>query len=354
MSGYLAENLKRIRPYVPGEQPRDGGYIKLNTNENPYFPSRYAVSKITDRVLDETRLYSDPTSTELREAIAARYKIGRENVAVGNGSDEILAFAFRAFSEKGVCFPDITYGFYKVFAALFGAEAEEIPLNEDFTVDKKKYFGRGKLVVLANPNAQTGIYLPLPEVEEVVKNNRGNVVLIDEAYTDFGGESAAGLIGRYENLMVVQTFSKSRSLAGARIGFAMADPKLIADLELVKNSFNPYNVNRLSAILAKAAIEDESYFADSVEKIKRTRDESAAALKETGFEVLPSSANFLMIRHPDVGGRELYEKLKERGVLVRHFGDERIREYIRVSIGTPENMRIFTEKVKEIVDGKKG
>ncbi|PWM70656.1 MAG: histidinol-phosphate transaminase [Bacillota bacterium] len=354
MSKFLAEALQSLTPYTPGEQPQGGAFIKLNTNENPYFPSRYAVSKITEKTLDDLRLYSDPTSADLRGSIAAHYGVSAKNVAVGNGSDEILAFAFRAFAQNGACFPDITYGFYKVFAALFGAEAEEIPLNADFTVDIKKYFNKNKCVVLANPNAQTGIALPLSAIEEIVRSNPENVVVIDEAYVDFGGESAAELIGRYDNLLVVQTFSKSRSLAGARVGFALGCESLISDLERVKYSFNPYNVNRLSALLAGAAMEDKSYFSDSVEKIKRTREETARELKTMGFTVLSSSANFLMASCDRIGGGKLYEELKARGVLVRHFGDERIENFVRVSIGTPEQMRVFLQKTKEILDGKKG
>ncbi len=354
MSEYLAKDLLTLAPYVPGEQPKDGAFVKLNTNENPYFPSRYAVSLITDKAIDDLRLYSDPTCAALRGAIAAHYGVGEKNVAVGNGSDEILAFAFRAFAENGVCFPDVTYGFYKVFAALFGAAAEIVPLREDFTVDAAQYADKKKLVVIANPNAQTGIYLPLSAVETLAESNRGSVVLVDEAYVDFGGESAVKLIGKYDNLLIVQTFSKSRSLAGARVGFALADEKLIADLERVKYSFNPYNVNRLSAILAKAAMEDVSYFADSTEKIVRTRESFAAELKKLGFSAIPSSANFIMAKHEKIGGAALYEKLKTRGILVRHFGEERIRDYVRVSIGTPENMRVFCEAAKEIIDGTKG
>lgn len=353
MSKYLAEELQKLAPYTPGEQPKGGEYVKLNTNESPYFPSRYAVSRVTEKALDELRLYSDPESAALRDAIAKHYRLKRENVAVGNGSDELLAFAFRAFGQNGACFPDVTYGFYKVFAALTGTAAEEIPLKEDFTLNARDYFGKKKLVVFANPNAQTGIFLPLADVERIVKNNADSVVLADEAYIDFGGESAASLVGKYENLLVVQTFSKSRSLAGARVGFALGNAALIGDLERVKYSFNPYNVNRLSALLATAAMEDTSYFSDCTEKIVKTRAFTAEELKRRSFTVLPSSANFLLAKSAKTGGRELYEKLKERGVLVRWFSDKRIADFVRISIGTPENMRALLAEIDWIEGEKK-
>lgn len=279
MSVFLAEDLKKLAAYVPGEQPQDKRYVKLNTNENPFYPSRRAMEAITQSELENLRLYSDPDSRKLVSAIAKAYDVCEKKIVVGNGSDELLAFCFRAFGENGACFPDVTYGFYKVFADLFGVEKEIIPLKEDFTVDAGGFFSKNKLVVLANPNAQTGIFLPLSAVEEILAANRKSVVVIDEAYVDFGGESAVKLTEKYENLVVVQTFSKSRSLAGARVGFAIASEALAADLNRVRNSFNPYNVNRLSALLAANAVLDKAYFEESVAKVKKSREFTK---KETG------------------------------------------------------------------------
>ncbi len=348
MSVFLAEDLKKLAAYVPGEQPQDKRYVKLNTNENPFYPSRRAMEAITQSELENLRLYSDPDSRKLVSAIAKAYDVCEKKIVVGNGSDELLAFCFRAFGENGACFPDVTYGFYKVFADLFGVEKEIIPLKEDFTVDTGGFFSKNKLVVLANPNAQTGIFLPLSAVEEILAANRKSVVVIDEAYVDFGGESAVKLTEKYENLVVVQTFSKSRSLAGARVGFAVASEALAADLNRVRNSFNPYNVNRLSALLAANAVLDKAYFEESVAKVKKSREFTKKELEKRGFTVLDSSANFLMAGSAAIGGEKLYLALKERGILVRHFKDERIKNFVRVSIGAKEDMLKFLEEVDDI------
>lgn len=345
MSVFFNESLAELEPYVPGEQPRDMQYIKLNTNESPYFPSRYAVKKITGETLDRLRLYSDPECGELREAIAEYYGIDKSNVLPTNGSDEALAFCFAAYGGRGVAFPDVTYGFYKVFAALFGAEYEEIPLKPDFSIDAESYENIGKTVVLANPNAQTGVYLSLDKIERIVKSNGGNVVIIDEAYIDFGGESAIGLINKYDNLIVVQTFSKSRSLAGARVGFAVACKALIEDLVRVKFAFNPYNVNSLSAALAAEAMRDVGYFNECTKKISATRSAMTERLKKLGYAVLPSLANFVLAKSGKLGGKRLYEDLKSRGVLVRHFDDPRIEDYVRITVGTDEQT---DELIKQI------
>lgn len=348
MSRFLAKDLAGLAPYVPGEQPRERAYIKLNTNENPYFPSRYAMDAIDRAALENLRLYSDPESAELSDAIADCYGLRRENVLPTNGSDEILAFCFRAFGARGLCFPDVTYGFYPVFAALFGQPFRKIPLRPDFTVDPADYAAAGETVVLANPNAQTGIYLPLGEIENIVRSDPDRVVIVDEAYIDFGGESAAALVEKYDNLVVVQTFSKSRSLAGARVGFALACPGLIADLSRVKYSFNPYNVNRLSAALAARAIADRAYFEECRRKIIASRAYLAGALAELGFEALPSLANFVLAKKPGVPGERLYAELRARGFLVRHFPDERIRDYIRITVGTDKDMRALAGALAEV------
>lgn len=350
MSEYFAKRLAGLRPYVAGEQPKDGRYIKLNTNENPYFPSRYAVDGIGRAELERLRLYSDPDCAELCAAIADRYGIGAGNVLPTNGSDEALAFCFAAFCENGVAFPDVTYGFYKVFAGLFGAEYTEIPLDGKFAVRADDYIGLGKTIVLANPNAQTGVYLPVEEVERIVSGNPNNVVVIDEAYIDFGGESAVGLTRKYKNLIVVQTFSKSRSLAGARVGFAIACEELIADMQRVKFSFNPYNVNSLSSALAAAAIADGAYFDECRSKIIRTREAFISQLRSIGYTVIPSAANFVLAKSPSIGGAELYERLKNAGILVRHFADARINDYVRITVGTNEDMAALTAAIKHLED----
>ncbi len=349
MSKFLAPDLQKLAAYVPGEQPQDKRYIKLNTNENPYYPSERAVKAITEAEVKNLRLYSDPDSKMLIAAIAKNYGVSEKNVVVGNGSDEILAFSFRAFGQNGACFPDVTYGFYKVFADMFGVKKEILPLTAEFKIDASSYFNKNKLVVLANPNAQTGIALPLSDIEKIAANNEKSVVLVDEAYVDFGGESAVGLTKKYKNLVVVQTFSKSRSLAGARVGFAVADEALISDLNRVRNSFNPYNVNRLSAIAASEAMKDKTYFEESVKKVIAVRAYTKAELEKRGFCVLDSRANFLMAKTDKIGGEELYLSLKEKGVLVRHFKDERIKNFVRVSIGTKEDMEIFLKETDEIL-----
>ncbi len=349
MSEFLAPDLQKLAAYVPGEQPQDKRYIKLNTNENPYYPSERAVKAITEAEVKNLRLYSDPDSKTLIEAIAKNYGVSEKNVVVGNGSDEILAFSFRAFGQNGACFPDVTYGFYKVFADMFGVKKEILPLTAEFKIDASSYFNKNKLVVLANPNAQTGIALPLSDIEKIAANNEKSVVLVDEAYVDFGGESAVGLTKKYKNLVVVQTFSKSRSLAGARVGFAVADEALISDLNRVRNSFNPYNVNRLSALAASEAMKDKTYFEESVKKVVAVRAYTKAELEKRGFCVLDSRANFLMAKTDKIGGEELYLSLKEKGVLVRHFKDERIKNFVRVSIGTKEDMEIFLKETDEIL-----
>ncbi len=336
MSKFFSPSLSALKPYVPGEQPQGREYIKLNTNESPYFPSAYSVEAVTKDELNKLRLYSDPECKELKKSIANFYGIKPENVLPSNGSDEILAFAFAGLCPKGVCFPDVTYGFYKVFAALFGVDYEEIPLTDEFRVNIKDYFNKNKTVVLANPNAQTGICLSLSDIEEIIKNNLGSVVIIDEAYVDFGGESAVKLIDKYDNLVVVQTFSKSRSLAGARVGFAVACEELISDLNRVKYSFNPYNVNRISSIVAAKAMEDKEYFEDCCKKIIFERQRLTDELERRNFEVLPSLANFIMAKPQFISGKTLYQKLKEKGVLVRWFADKRICDFDRITIGSPE------------------
>lgn len=352
MSRFASDLINGISPYVPGEQPRDKRYIKLNTNENPYYTSERAVKSITESVLSNLNRYSDPESSVLTEAIAEFYGVKSENVLVTNGSDEALAFAFFAYGGRGVCYPNITYGFYDVIANLYGCAVEHVALSDDFSVNETDYYNKGKTVVLANPNAQTGIELPLAAVERIVKANSQNIVIIDQAYADFGDSNAIELTKKYSNLVVINTFSKSRSLAGARVGYTIANEMLIADLKKVKNSFHPYNVNSVSAALATKAIEDADYFKLSVEKVKRSRRTLTDGLTNLGFEVLPSAANFVMAKHSEIGGGELYGLLKENGVLVRHFQDERIRDFVRITVGTDEEMRQLLQILSGILKEK--
>ncbi|MDR3216615.1 MAG: histidinol-phosphate transaminase [Clostridiaceae bacterium] len=352
MSRYLIKKYKALEPYIPGEQPQDMRYVKLNTNESPFPPSPAVVKALSAAEVKKLRLYSDPEARALTRAIADYYGISEAQVLCGNGSDEILAFIYTAFSDKenGMIYPEISYGFYPVFSALIGEPPCSVPLKEDYTVDVDEYLGRGKHVVIANPNAPTGICLSLTDIERLAEKNAGRLVIVDEAYIDFGGESAIPLLKKYENLIVVQTFSKSRSLAGARLGFCAASEEIIADLKKIKYSFNPYNVNRLTALAGKAAIEDTEYFGKCVAEIIRVREFTVEELKKLGFTVLPSKANFIFAGHADKDGKRLYEELKARGVLVRYFDKERLRGFVRITIGSKKDMKTLIQTVKEGMD----
>ncbi len=350
MSRFLDEKFSSLKEYTPGEQPRDKKYIKLNTNESPFPPSPSVIEAVSREEIEDLRLYSDPESKALKQALAEIYSVGYENVYVSNGSDDILNFAFMAFGQNGVSYPDISYGFYKVFANLYGLKSDVIPLRNDFTICAEDYYNKGKLVVIANPNAPTGICLSVSEIEGIVKSNKNSVVLIDEAYVDFGGESAYKLTEKYDNLLVVRTFSKSRSLAGARLGFAIANKEIIKDLEKHKFSTNPYDINRLTQKIGVAALSEDNYYTDNCKKIIENREFCEKELKKLGFTVLPSKANFIFAKSDKIGGEELYLKLKEKGVLIRHFTDERIKDFNRITIGSIEEMKTFIEKVKEILE----
>ena len=350
MSIFLNPKIEAMTAYVPGEQPRDKAYIKLNTNENPYPPAPSVIAAMTAAEIEDLRLYSDPTAKVLKGKLAKLYGLAPENIYVGNGSDEVLYFLIRAYGQRGAAFPDISYGFYSVFAELCGIPATVVPLEADFTIDPEKYHGLDRFIVIANPNAPTGLSLTLPQIEGILKTNPNAVVAIDEAYVDFGGESAYPLMAKYDNLIVVRTFSKSRSMAGARLGYALGPAALIADLEKIKFSVNPYNVNRLTLRLGEATVDAESYYQEKCAAIIRTREETAEKLRNMGFEVLPSKTNFLFVKNDKIGGRELYEKLKDRGILVRHFGNPRISDYIRVTIGTDEQMAACLEAIRGILE----
>ncbi len=353
MSRFLDSGTASLVPYVPGEQPKDAKYIKLNTNESPYPPAPAVISAVREES-KKLRLYSDPEAADLTAAIAEFYGVEQKNVIAGNGSDENLAFIFKAFfGEKGAACPDVSYGFYPVFCKLFGVKYIPVPLDENFLINVSDYAAIADNVVIANPNAQTGIYLSLDKIEELVRQNLNRLVVVDEAYIDFGGESAAKLTKKYDNLIVVQTFSKSRQLAGGRIGFAIASESIISDIKTVKYSFNPYNVGRLAIAAGKAAMGDTEYFNTCRAKIIATRERVADELKKLGFMVLPSKANFLLIRSSSISGENMYCELKQKGVLIRHLKDERIKDFVRVTIGTDKEMDVFLKKTAEILGDKK-
>ena len=351
MSRFLTEKHQSLIPYTPGEQPKVMNLIKLNTNESPYPPAPETVAAAEEEA-KRLHLYPDPTCSALCQAFAERCGISPEEVIAVNGSDEILNFAFMAYCDKDhpALFPDITYGFYSVFADLNGVPYEEIPLEEDLTVDPKKYMGVNKTVFLANPNAPTGIALSVEEIEEIVKSNPNNIVLIDEAYVDFGAQSCIPLIRKYDNLLVTQTFSKSRSMAGARLGFGIGNKELIRDLNTLRYSTNPYNINRMTMAAGIATLKTDEITLQNCKNIAETREKTAKELEALGFELTPSATNFLFAKHPKADGGMIYRKLKERNILVRHFDKERICQYNRITVGTPEQMNILIEAIKEILE----
>jgi histidinol-phosphate aminotransferase len=351
MDKFWSSRLDGIEPYVPGEQPKDKQYIKLNTNENPYPPSPKAVAAIAAAAGADLRLYPDPNADSLRQTLATAYGVKPEQVFVGNGSDEVLAMAYLAFldDKTPAVFPDVTYSFYPVYAQLFGNNCRIVPLREDFTMPLEDLCRNDGCVILTNPNAPTGIALSLAEVERIVRENPDQVVLVDEAYVDFGAESAVGLIDRYPNVLVVQTFSKSRSLAGLRIGFAFGDAGLITALNSVKNSFNSYTLDRLALAAAQAAVEDKAYFDQTRHQIMATRDRTAEQLRALGFTVLPSSSNFLFAGRGPKPAAELFRQLKDRGVLVRYFSKPRIDDFLRITVGTDAEMETLIKTLKELI-----
>lgn len=350
MSRFMSKKYAALTPYTPGEQPQDMKYTKLNTNESPYPPSEKA-RKYAAEAAEKMQLYPDPECRVLTEKIAKMCGLEYENILVTNGSDEILNFAFMAFcdDETPAIFPDITYGFYPVFAELNNIPYKELPLRDDFSIDTEKYYGAGATVFIANPNAPTGIALPLSEIEEIVKRNPDNIVLIDEAYVDFGTESALSLIPKYPNLIVTQTFSKSRSMAGARLGFGAASAELIQDMNTIKYSTNPYNINRMTMAAGLGVLEDEEYTRKNCREIEKTRAYTCEKLASLGFEMTDSKANFIFAKHKTAGGEMLYNELKRRGVLVRHFAKPRLSDYLRITVGAKEEMDILIDTLSEIL-----
>ncbi|WEA25324.1 histidinol-phosphate transaminase [Rhizobium binxianense] len=351
MSRYWSDIVSKLQPYVAGEQPRIPGLVKLNTNENPYGPSPRALEAIGQATDDRLRLYPDPAATELRETIAARHALRADEVFVGNGSDEVLAHVFQALLKHDLplLYPDVTYSFYPTYSLLYGIEAIEIPVDDRFQIRLADYDRPCGAIIIPNPNAPTGIGLPLADIEALVATHPDAVVVIDEAYVDFGGECAIPLISRYPNLLVIQTLSKSRSFAGLRVGFALGQRELIEALVRVKDSFNSYPLDRLAQVAATAAIQDEAWFETCRKKLIASRDHLVTELEALDFEVLPSQANFIFARHESRSGAALLAALRERDILVRLFAKPRIADFLRISIGTDEECAGLVAALKAIL-----
>ncbi|MFW6764693.1 histidinol-phosphate transaminase [Acinetobacter pittii] len=349
---FWSPEVRELEPYVPGEQPKIQNLLKLNTNENPYPPSPKvveAVQAVLTHQADALRLYPDPDATALKHAIAKQQNIEVSQVFVGNGSDEVLAHIFKAFflQDEPILYPDITYSFYPVYSQFFGTKTKEIPLNDNFEIEVKDYVQPNGGVIITNPNAPTSIALGLPEIEQILKANPNRVVVIDEAYVDFGAESAVSLVNRYENLVVCQTTSKSRSLAGLRVGFAIAQSHLIAALEAVKNSFNSYPIDRFAIAAAVASFEDQTYFEEQCQKVISTREKLVDELTALGFKVLPSKANFIFASHPSHDAGQLAQQLRQQGIIVRYFNKPRINQFLRITVGTDEQNERLVQTLKE-------
>lgn len=338
MSQYFSRKPGELQAYVPGEQPRDmQSLIKLNTNESPYPPA----PEVTDAICQaaqRTNLYCDPTMMTVRRDLAQLYGLSPNHFTLGNGSDELLSFAFLAFcsAQIGVAYADVTYGFYSVLSRLYATDTKIIPLDDQFRIDPRDYEGLGRTIFIANPNAPSGIALTKGQIEQILRANPNNVVVIDQAYVDFGAECCISLVPEYDNLLVINTFSKSRSFAGGRVGFAVAQPTLIADLETIRNSINPYNVNSLSQTAAHAILQNNDYYMNNCKTIAQNRDVLIHELSALGFETLPSATNFVFTKHPGIEGKQLYLALKEKAILVRHFDAPRIKDYCRITIGTKQ------------------
>ena len=351
MSREWTKNLRNIEPYVPGEQSKDKDIVKINANENPYPPSPKAAEVLKSFDTNKLRFYPSANSTKLKEAIAKYYKVDVSNVFVGNGSDDVLAVAFQSFfnSEKPIVYPDLTYSFYPVWCSLFGIKYKNYPVGDDFRINPEDYKEKNGGVVIPNPNAPTSLGEGLDFVEKILDYNQDSVVIIDEAYVDFGGTSSIPLIDKYENLLVTGTFSKSRSLAGLRIGFAIGSKALIDVMEAVKNSYNSYTVDSLSIEMGAASIEDDEYFKSTCKKVIKTRERVTLELEKLGFDVLDSQTNFIFVTHNKHNMKSLFEYLKTQKVFIRYFSLPRIENYVRITIGTNEEMDIFLEKTKEFI-----
>lgn len=351
MSREWTKNLRNIEPYVPGEQSKDKDIVKINANENPYPPSPKAIEVLKSFDTNKLRFYPSANSTKLKEAIAKYYKVDVSNVFVGNGSDDVLAVAFQSFfnSEKPIVYPDLTYSFYPVWCSLFSIKYKNYPVGDDFRINPEDYKEKNGGVVIPNPNAPTSLGEGLDFVEKILNYNQDSVVIIDEAYVDFGGTSSIPLIDKYENLLVTGTFSKSRSLAGLRIGFAIGSKALIDVMEAIKNSYNSYTVDSLSIEMGAASIEDDEYFKSTCKKVIKTRERVTLELEKLGFDVLDSQTNFIFVTHNKHNMKSLFEYLKTQKVFIRYFSLPRIENYVRITIGTNEEMDIFLEKTKEFI-----
>lgn len=343
------ENIRAIAPYVPGEQPQNTNVIKLNTNESPYAPSPAINEAIKEYNNNNLRLYPSFVCKDLKSALMEKYPVNENELFLGNGSDEVLALCFMTFfnSKKPVLFPDITYSFYDVWCNLYNIPYKKIPLDDNFKFIKEDYYVENGGIIIANPNAPTSIYMELSDIESIIRNNEDVIVIVDEAYIDFGGKSAVDLIHKYDNLVIVQTYSKSRALAGIRVGYAMADKELISALEAVKNSFNSYTLNSLSQVIATASAKDKNYFNECVNKIISTREWTIRELSKLGFETLPSKANFIFTTNKNISAEKLFNYLKEKNIFVRYFNKPRISEYLRITIGTMEQMEALVNAIKE-------
>ena len=351
MSRFFSAKYANLTPYTPGEQPKDTQYVKLNTNESPFPPSPNAL-RMAAEAASNLQLYSDPECRDLVKKAAEVFQVAEDEILFTNGSDEILNFAFMAFCDEDhpVVFPDISYGFYKVFAALNQIPYEQIPLAEDFTINPKDYCGINKTIVIANPNAPTGIVLSVGEIEEIVKSNPDNAVIIDEAYVDFGGESVIPLIHKYDNLLVTGTFSKSRSLAGGRLGFGIGCKALIRDLNTIKYATNPYNINRMTMAAGIGTLMDEDYTQKNCQTIMEVREWTAHQMKALGFVLTDSKTNFIFAMHPQADGKEIYLRMKKKGVLIRHFDTPQLCQYNRITVGNRQQMDIFLTKLNEVLE----
>ncbi len=352
MSKFLNKNLSKLVPYTPGEQPKGvDKLIKLNTNESPFPPSTLVKKALHMHSADDLRLYPDPLCDELIEQFAVTYNVEKTKVTVGNGSDELLAFAFNAFCENGVAFSDITYGFYPVFASLYGVNASVVPLNDDFTIDINAYKKEKGTIIIANPNAPTGIELAQEKIIELLNQNKNRLVIVDEAYVDFGAQSAVSLLNQFDNLLIIGTFSKSRSLAGARIGYAIANSEIINDLNTIKFSFNPYNINRLSLLAGANSLKDNLYFKMCCKEIINTRQYTLNNLNDLGFTCTDSKANFLFVKPPEkLSAEQYYLKLRQNNILVRYFNAKRTSNYVRITIGTLDQMQTLIKATKKILN----
>ncbi len=353
MSRFMSSRFAGLQAYTPGEQPQDMQYVKLNTNESPFPPAPAVLAAVNAAEAEKLNLYPDPDCRVLRQKLARTYGVGEEQVFLSNGSDDILNFFFMAFcdGQRPVAFPAISYGFYPVYADLYQIPHRAIPLKADFRIAPEDYCGLCCNIVIANPNAPTGRVISVADIERILQTNPDHVVLMDEAYIDFGGESCISLIDRYDNLLVCQTFSKSRSMAGGRLGFALGNAGLIADLNKIKYSTNPYNINRLTMAAAVATLDNADYYRENCRIIAENRAYTVRELEKLGFETVPSAANFVFTRHPGMDGGQLYQALKERGVLVRHWNKPEIKDHLRITIGTREQMDILLTKLKEILKG---